>query len=427
MPATLVSNTMRFIVYEVPNGETTLRLEISGRFLVIDPATGQITGGTIQKISGFEYAGDVTQGAGRTWANINLTASDLTTLLGTSDWQMPQPGSLAYYSVMGALPASTLVTTFTSIGTFVQGTDLVETLIGTESGDVIMGAGGDDRLYGRGGNDELQGEAGNDRLYGEDGDDVLLGGTGDDRLNGGTGYNTLYGGDGDDALSSNDDGAWMDGGAGNDGLVSGAGADDLRGAAGNDNLISGAGEDTLFGDDGNDRLNGGDDTDAMYGGAGNDRLNGGFGSDVLEGNDGNDRLDGDADDDVLFGGAGDDNLNGDIGNDQIHMETGNDTVTGGEGDDQFVFTAESSGAKIISAFNGVEDQVIFSQFDGDTPTAYQYFLENSVSVGRNVVFTDGDLSITFVRTQMSAFSQDTFGVIDNGGGSGGGIGSDIIG
>jgi Ca2+-binding RTX toxin-like protein len=422
MPATIVSQTTRLVVYEIDLGTSILRLSVEGRFLVVDPATGQITGGTVSKITNLEYAESVTEGAGRTWSNINLPAGDVSVLLGNANWHVPQPATLEFYAAMSALPATTIVSTFTAFANFVQGGTGADALIGTNKGDVMMGGAGNDRLYGSTGGDELHGEDGNDSLYGQDDEDVLHGGAGDDRLVGGAGYNTLFGGDGNDAMSTGDDGASMQGGNGSDTMNGGAGDDDLRGGSDADVINGAAGFDTVFGDEGDDRLSGGAGEDAIYGGDGNDRIRAGTEADILHGEDGNDRLDAEDGDDLLFGGVGDDTLNGGAGNDVIHMETGNDAANGGIGNDQFIFNEESSGAKVISGFSAAEDQVVFQQFDGNTAAAYQYFLDHSAAVGRNVIFTDGGLSITFARTLMSDFSVNTFGIVgDDEGGGGGGI------
>lgn len=81
----------------------------------------------------------------------------------------------------------------------VKGTNVGETLAGTELKDKIKGKGGDDvlnalgdddKLDGGKGNDELHGGAGNDHLKGGKGDDDLFGGAGEDRIDGGKGFDT---------------------------------------------------------------------------------------------------------------------------------------------------------------------------------------------------------------------------------------------
>ncbi|WP_427158233.1 calcium-binding protein [Aliinostoc sp. HNIBRCY26] len=106
------------------------------------------------------------------------------------------------------------------------GTELNDTLSGSNSSDYLLGFGGDDILNGLGGNDWLFGGDGNDTLNGGDGDDILLGENGDDHLVGGRGNDSLDGGDGNDRLDGGD------------------GSDRLFGSLGSDYLIGGKGSDT---------------------------------------------------------------------------------------------------------------------------------------------------------------------------------------
>jgi Ca2+-binding RTX toxin-like protein len=426
MPETPIILTSRLVVYEIASETGTLRLEVAGRYLVVDPDTGRVVSGTVSKITSLEYNGDISTGAGRVWDKVNLAAGDLSVLLGTPDWHVPQPASVGYYDMFASLPSTVVVSTFTEVANFVQGGSGIDALYGTIKGDVIMAGDAGDRVYGLTGLDELHGEAGNDSLYGGEDEDALHGDAGDDRLVGGAGFNTLYGGDGNDSLTNLDDGGNQDGGLGNDVLISGAGNDDQRGGAGTDYVAGGGGDDTIFGDADNDRLYGGSEADAMYGGFGDDQVFGGLGDDRLEGNGGADSLNAGDGNDMLYGGNSHDLLYGGNGDDMIYGETGNDTIVGGAGVDQFIFDPTATGAKTIGAFSGSDDKVIFAQFEGDLYSAYQYFLEHAVNVGRSVVFTDGDQSITFTRTQLSAFSLNNFGIIDDNG-DGGGIGGEIIG
>jgi hypothetical protein len=72
-----VINTRTLVVYEVASENGTLRVEVEGRKLIVDPETGRITFGTISKIKSFEYSGDISTGAGRTWDKIDLAVADL--------------------------------------------------------------------------------------------------------------------------------------------------------------------------------------------------------------------------------------------------------------------------------------------------------------------------------------------------------------
>lgn len=425
MPITPVLNTKSFIVFEIAVTNGTLRLEVEGRKLGFDADSGRITSGTISSIKRFEYASDIEAGNGRSWGRIDLPVAALNTLLGNADWNIPTPGTSAFNTMMAALPATAVVTAFSAATNLITGSVVADYLFGTAKNDDASGNGGNDRIWGRQGNDELNGNAGDDRLFGESGDDSLYGGDDNDLLDAGAGANSLYGGNGNDKLKNGNDGAVMHGDAGNDVIVSGAGADDQRGGTGNDYLIGGAGDDTQFGGNDDDRIYGGDDDDTVNGGSGDDQLYGGLGMDSLNGGDGNDKLEGNEGNDELTGGNGHDELAGGGGDDVIQMELGNDTVNGGAGADSFIFDAATAGAKLFVGFASADDELIFNQFSGDAPSGYQYFLQHAENVGKNVVFVDGDLTVTFHRTQLSAFSVDNFGTPDLGGGGDGG--GDIIG
>ncbi|WP_088893028.1 FG-GAP-like repeat-containing protein [Leptolyngbya ohadii] len=70
--------------------------------------------------------------------------------------------------------------------------------IGTQLADTLTGSNARNRLTGEAGNDSLNGLEGNDTLLGNAGADRLVGGAGNDSLNGGTGRNTLTGNAGRD-------------------------------------------------------------------------------------------------------------------------------------------------------------------------------------------------------------------------------------
>ncbi|WCM49899.1 heme peroxidase [Pseudomonas sp. WJP1] len=163
--------------------------------------------------------------------------------------------------------------TYTGVGNFVGGGNLVSNVITAGAGnDTLNGENGDDILSGNGGNDTLNGDAGNDQLLGGIGIDTLNGGTGDDSLDGGDGNDALNGGAGDDTLF---------GGLGSDNLDGGTGNDLLQGGDGNDTLLGGVGNDTLLGGIGNDLLDGGTGNDTVTGGAGNDIMDAGIGNDIF--------------------------------------------------------------------------------------------------------------------------------------------------
>jgi Ca2+-binding RTX toxin-like protein len=68
------------------------------------------------------------------------------------------------------------------LGDSMTGSDGAETLIGGNGDDSIDGLGGDDNLQGSGGNDTLRGGEGNDTLNGGDGSDMLEGQAGDNTI-----------------------------------------------------------------------------------------------------------------------------------------------------------------------------------------------------------------------------------------------------
>ena len=180
----------------------------------------------------------------------------------------------------------------------INGTDAVETIIGTPQPD------------------QIDAMAGNDSVLAGDGDDYVKGGAGNDRMSGEAGNDTLRGGYGDDALR---------GGLGDDLLEGSAGRDTLRGEQGNDTLRGGSGDDLLWGE-------GGDDV--IYGGSGNDNING---------HDGVDLLYGDADKDVIYDGLGNDFVSGGSGNDTLRAGGGHDYFHGGSGFDTLSFLGFAQG------------------------------------------------------------------------------------
>ena len=72
----------------------------------------------------------------------------------------------------------------------------------------------------------------------------------------------------------------------------------------------------------------------LIGTPGNDTLDGGAGNDTISGRGGNDSLQGGAGDDLLYGEAGNDSLDGGAGNDYFKLGAGNNTLVLGLGDGQ---------------------------------------------------------------------------------------------
>jgi hypothetical protein len=83
---------------------------------------------------------------------------------------------------------------------------------------------------------------------------------------------TIIGSDGDDTIDAHDGNDYVCGRAGDDSIAAGDGGDAVRGDTGDDDLDGGLGADTLVGDGGNDTVAGGAGRDNLYGGSGDDVL-----------------------------------------------------------------------------------------------------------------------------------------------------------
>lgn len=113
------------------------------------------------------------------------------------------------------------------------GTNMPDTLVGTEGKDVLFALGQKDVVYALGGDDLVEAGSNNDTVFGAGGNDIIGGGTGADLLHGHRGNDAVLGNGGDDFIT---------GDAGNDFLVGGGGTDTLLGGQGNDFIISGNAE-----------------------------------------------------------------------------------------------------------------------------------------------------------------------------------------
>jgi Ca2+-binding RTX toxin-like protein len=127
----------------------------------------------------------------------------------------------------------------------IVGTELGETLNGSNQIDFINGLGGNDSILGGNGNDVIYGGAGNDTIAGNNGDDLLFGESGTNSIFGNNGNDVIYGGAASDTITGDNGNDILFGGAGNDNLNGGNGADILFGGLGLDTLIGGAGNDTI--------------------------------------------------------------------------------------------------------------------------------------------------------------------------------------
>jgi Ca2+-binding RTX toxin-like protein len=204
-------------------------------------------------------------------------------------------------------------------------------IFGTNLDDTLTGTDGNDTIYGKAGKDTLSGLGGNDRLYGNKGNDTLTGGSGNDFLFGGGGDDTIYG----DTLFGNE-----------------TGNDRLYGGAGNDLLFGGYGNDKIYGDEGNDSLNGYYGNDRLYGGSGDDNLAGSWGNDVVNGGSGNDYIDG-------AGG-------------RRPSDTFNFTSSGAGRDGQGIAYAGSNDYALITDFNKNEDVIKLSRNHNSPFTSYTF-------------------------------------------------------
>jgi len=307
--------------------------------------------------------------SGAAIVGVQQAADDATALLltvrgnlsGTSTLRLQNYANLGQMNVkINDLPGQTLAAL---MGQFNGGVDSFGRVFnGTDGVDSIVGSAGSDTIYGAGGNDTIDG------------------GLGNDSIEGGLGKNLLQGGEGNDTLVSITQGDTLIGGAGNDVFISPralvptevylSGADrildqmllsiddmtaqsSLSIAPGDvmintfgiqSTLIHGADQAGVVVDAGSNStfmlrdvvsrlmasgytLSGSANAELLQAGDGNDRVYGGAGSDTLQGGAGNDTLDGGDGNDLLRGGAGQDTyvLNLNSGTDVIDADV-TDTI-----------------------------------------------------------------------------------------------------
>jgi Ca2+-binding RTX toxin-like protein len=179
----------------------------------VNLATGLVTGGDTDTISGFEnvagsaVGNDTLTGDGTANVLVGLGGNDV--LIGGAGNDTLDGGDGIDTADYSSSPAAVLVVigaALASAGHANGDLVLVENVIGSAFNDTIQGAPSsaspavDNVLDGAGGNDQLFGLAGNDTLLGGSGNDTLSGGDGNDVLNGGAGADTLIGGAGNDAF-----------------------------------------------------------------------------------------------------------------------------------------------------------------------------------------------------------------------------------
>ncbi|WP_427500878.1 calcium-binding protein [Methylomonas sp. MED-D] len=277
-----------------------------------------------------------------------------------------------------------------------DGTDLNDTIIGSNTVDRINGLNGDDVLIGGEGDDILDGGGGADYLLGGEGDDTYLvnvGGStriadffGTNRLQistvtGSGGYLPIINVQSGDLVVVRPDGSNVQvlqalfgtnlSIRSDDGRLDIASLRDWVGTNVNlsmnltvqnedGNLFGGAGMDTLSGNTSANTLWGGNGADQLFGIDGNDWLIGDDGNDTLVGGEGDDTLVGGLGDDLLIGGNGIDSYRwgSETGNDVIAWQPGaeNDRVSFSEGirrsDIQLI--RQANGDFVIQLLNGPE-------------------------------------------------------------------------
>ncbi len=265
----------------------------------------------------------------------------------------------------------------------INGDNLPNALLGTETDDIINGNGSNDAILAIGGNDLLNGGTGDDRMIGGIGDDTyfvdsindkvienpnqgidtiittvnfslfaapnvenltlagtVLGSVGNE-LN-----NVIKGNELDNGLAGNDGNDTLYGFNGDDTLEGGAGNDIIDGGAGNDRMSGSSGDDRYFVDSIGDQIeeSANNGTDGVYStvsytlgsnlediyleGTANINATGNELNNGLIGNSGNNILDGKAGGDEMFGNLGDDIYVVDEVGDKIgeYDDVGNDTV-----------------------------------------------------------------------------------------------------
>lgn len=317
----------------------------------------------------------------------------------------------------------------TASGSF-NGVAFTDTLISIE--DVRGSRVGSDTLLGSADDNLLRGFGGNDSIDGRDGDDTLEGNVGNDTLLGGAGNDLIFGG----ALSSVTDGNdFIGGGAGNDTIEVVSGNNTIYAGLGDDSIRGGVDADLIFGSAGSNHISThwgllsavGTGIDTVIGGTGDDLVDG-TGSFAVEirGNGGNDNITGSAGNDFIAGGTGNDVMLGGAGIDIIYLGAGNDFAGGGEGRDIIY-----GGAGTNTIYGGLGDDTVQGGTGDD-------FIVGGGS-GRNILLGNGGNDQVFAGTgndlvaggagDDSIFGGDGDNTIYLGAGNdftGGGAGDDAI-
>jgi Ca2+-binding RTX toxin-like protein len=199
-----------------------------------------------------------------------------------------------------------------------------------------------------------------DTLLGSDADNIFRLYEGNDLVNGGNGVDMVdYSGAGDVVIQLGLGRSWVDLVGESDTLISienargGDGDDTINGSDGDNLLIGGAGDDYLSGGLGNDTVDYSSATTAVtvdlearvaYDGlGGTDELNSSYYNEAFIGSSFNDSLLGASAAESLFGDSGDDTISGAGGHDWLDGGSGTDSLVGGEGNDTFFAASDSGG------------------------------------------------------------------------------------
>ncbi|MCA3368520.1 MAG: VCBS repeat-containing protein [Roseomonas sp.] len=208
-----------------------------------------------------------------------------------------------------------------------------------------------------------------DTLLGSDADNIFRLYEGNDLVNGGNGVDMVdYTGAGDVVINLGAGRSWVDWVGESDTLISienargGDGDDTIHGSNGDNYLIGGAGDDYLNGGLGNDTVDYSPATAAVTvdleariahdGIGGTDRLEPSY-NEAFIGSRFNDVLVGSFFSESLYGVVGDDTIQGAGGHDWLDGGSGTDSLAGGEGNDTFFAAAGSGGFSGGSTYPGL--------------------------------------------------------------------------
>jgi uncharacterized protein (TIGR03118 family) len=151
------------------------------------------------------------------------------------------------------------------------GTEVDDTLSGTNKSDFFQAGAGDNILFGGKGDDIFVAEDGDDTAYGNKGSDLFFLGDGNNTMYGGKGTGLFLTGKGDDIAY---------GGKNNDLFILGDGNNTAYGEKGINIFMTGKGKDIIYGGSGDDYIYTGAGNDLIYGNRGDNVISSGIGNDV---------------------------------------------------------------------------------------------------------------------------------------------------